>query len=180
MPSKANGTSQPYSGPSAQGSAIDAPETGRAGSNVIYPSAFAGGAYANEEPSLYAGAEAIGIGDASNIGNTSQGGTMSELTREEMKEAIGAAEARGETKIARFEGKLDLVLSKLDDVRQDNRTTRANQWVIAFGLALLIVALVASFPSFFGIGSQIRDLVHTEVHDQLPAPASTTRPSNQK
>jgi hypothetical protein len=103
------------------------------------------------------------------------GSVMTDPTREEIKEAIGAAEARGETKIARFEGKLDLVLSKLDDVRQDNRTTRANQWVIAFGLALLIVAMVASFPAFFSIGSQIRDLVHTEVHDQLPA-----RPSNQK
>lgn len=105
---------------------------------------------------------------------SAQGNAMSDPTREEIKEAIGAAEARGETKIARLEGKLDLVLSKLDDVRQDNRTARANQWVIGFGLALLIVAMFSAFPAFFGIGSQIRDLVHAEVHDQLPAPAPRT------
>jgi len=107
-----------------------------------------------------------------------QGNAMSEPTREEIREAIGAGEARSDTKIVRIEGKLDLVLSKLDDVRQDNRTTRANQWVIGLGLAVLIVAIVALIPVFFSMGSQIRDLVHAEVHDQLPAP--TARTSSQK
>lgn len=98
------------------------------------------------------------------------GATMTDPTREEIKAEISASEARGETKITLFAGKLDLVLSKLDDVRQDNRTSRANQWVIGFGLAVLIVAVAALFPVFFSMGSQIRDLVHMEVHDQLPKP----------
>ncbi len=57
-----------------------------------------------------------------------------------------------------------LDLSKLDDARQDNRTTRANQWVIGLGLAALIVTIVSIFPVFFDWGSKIRDLVDKEVH----------------
>ena len=107
---------------------------------------------------------------------------MSDMTREEMKAEIAASEARGDTKIARFEGKLDLVLSKLDgvntsvsdkmkDVKDDVRAARANQWVIGLGLAVLIVAVVTLFPVFFGIGTQLRDMVHSEVQSQTPLPA---------
>jgi hypothetical protein len=52
-----------------------------------------------------------------------------------------------------MERKLDLVLSKLDGVRDDNRSTRANQWVIGLGLAVLIVAVTSLFPVFFSIGA---------------------------
>jgi hypothetical protein len=68
-----------------------------------------------------------------------------------------AAEARTDTKMARMEGKLDLVLSKLDGVRDDYRNTRATQWVIGLGLAVLIIAVVALLPVFFSVGAQIRD-----------------------
>ncbi len=91
---------------------------------------------------------------------------MPDLTREEMKAEIALAEARTDTKIVRMEGKLDLVLSKLDGVRDDNRATRANQWVIGLGLAVLIVAIAGLLPVFFGIGTQVRDLVHTEIQSQ--------------
>jgi hypothetical protein len=83
---------------------------------------------------------------------------------------IAAAEARTDTKIARLEGKLDLVVSKIDErfdalrdkldgLRDDNRATRANQWVIGFGLAVLIIAVAALFPVFFDLGSKVRDMV---------------------
>jgi hypothetical protein len=112
---------------------------------------------------------------------------MSDITREEIKAEIAASAARGETKIARFEGKLDLVLAKLDsvntsvsdkinDVKDDVRSARANQWVIAFGLAVLIVAVAGLFPVFFGMGTQIRDMVHTEVQSQAPSAPPTKRP----
>ena len=68
---------------------------------------------------------------------------------------IAAAEARTDTKIARLEGKVDLVVAKIDalagkfnELREDNRATRANQWVIGFGLAVLIIA-VAAVPRIF-------------------------------
>lgn len=83
---------------------------------------------------------------------------------------IKLSEAQTETKIARMEGKLDLVLSKLDDVRDDYRGTRANIWVVGLGLAVLIVGVAALFPSFFGMGAQIRDMVHNEIQIQIPVP----------
>jgi hypothetical protein len=42
-------------------------------------------------------------------------------------EADGARKARTDTKIARFEGKLDVVISKLDDIRENNKTVREGQ-----------------------------------------------------
>jgi Fe2+ transport system protein B len=92
---------------------------------------------------------------------------MADLTREEIKAQIEASEARTETKIARMEGKLDLVLSKLDSAKGDSLAIRTNQWVIAFGLAVLIVAVVALFPVFFGIGTQVRDMVDSAVQSHL-------------
>jgi hypothetical protein len=100
---------------------------------------------------------------------------MSDMTREEMKAEIAASEARGETKIARFEGKLDLVLEKLGNVNENVRSSNNNQWVIGLGLAVLIVAMVALFPVFFGMGAQIRDMVHTEMQSQTPV-APTPKP----
>jgi len=79
---------------------------------------------------------------------------------------VAAAEARTDTKIARVEGKLDLVVAKIDalgerfnELRDDNRATRANQWVIGLGLAVLIIAVAALFPVFFDLGSKVRDMV---------------------
>jgi hypothetical protein len=99
--------------------------------------------------------------------SNAKGNKMPDLTREEIDAKLAASEARTDTKIARLEGKLDLVLSKLDDVRNDNRGIRANQWVIGFGLALLIVAIAALFPAFFGIGAQVKDLVDASVQSHL-------------
>jgi hypothetical protein len=97
-----------------------------------------------------------------------EGSKMSDISREEIKAHIDASEARGETKIARLEGKLDLVLSRLNDVNENVRSSKANQWVIGLGLAVLIVAVVALFPVFFGMGTQIRDMIHSEVQSQIP------------
>jgi len=94
---------------------------------------------------------------------------MSDMTREEVQAQIAASEARGDTKITRFEGKLDLVLAKLEDVNENVRSSKANQWVIGLGLAVLIIAVVALFPVFFGMGVQLRDMVHSEVQSQAPA-----------
>jgi hypothetical protein len=100
-------------------------------------------------------------------------------SREEMKAEIGLAEARTDLKIARMEGKLDLVISKLDALsalaRSDNAATRGNIWFVGLGLAVLIVAVVTLFPVFFSIGIHIRDIVHAEMQSQAPAPPETHR-----
>ena len=106
---------------------------------------------------------------------------------------IEAAEARGETKIVRLESKLDLVISKLDgintrfddardDAREarktahaDNVATRANIWVAAFGVVAVVVAIYALFPTFFDMGSKMRDLIEKEVSRQVPQPAPATK-----
>jgi hypothetical protein len=114
---------------------------------------------------------------------------MSDVTREEVESRIETSEARTELKIVRLEGKLDLVLSRLDTIREDNRTmresarednriilesvrqdgraTKANIWVIGIGLAVLIVSMVALFPVFFGLGTQVRDIIDSSVHSHL-------------
>jgi hypothetical protein len=90
------------------------------------------------------------------------------------KAEIAAAEARTDTKIVRFEGKLDLVISKLDDIKENNKTVRegqraviANIWVVFAGLAALIVGLVLLLPTFFDWGSKLRDMVEKEIHLQF-------------
>jgi hypothetical protein len=114
------------------------------------------------------------------------GDTMADSTRDDqlLDAKLGKVAAETDTKIARMEGKLDLVLSKIDGLgtrfedaradakearttaRADNAATRANIWVVGLGLAVLIVAVAALFPVFFSIGAQVRDLVHSEMQAQ--------------
>jgi hypothetical protein len=106
---------------------------------------------------------------------------------------IAASEARGDTKIARMEGKLDLVISKIDamnirfddargDAREaratahsDNVATRANIWLAFFGIVAVIVAIYALFPTFFDMGSKMRDSIEKEVTRQIPQPPGATK-----
>ena len=96
--------------------------------------------------------------------------------REMVADKIAAVEARTETKIARLEGKMDLVLEAVRNSREEARENRraiiANSWAIGIGMALLIVAVVAAFPVFFGIATQLRDFVHDEMaRSQAIAPS---------
>jgi hypothetical protein len=122
---------------------------------------------------------------------TARESEMAGPTREEITHQVAASEAKTETKIARIEGKLDLVLSKLDaaandigakfasvgerltevrnDVRADYAATRTNLWVVFVGILALIVALALLFPTFFDMGSKIRDLVDREIHGSPPS-----------
>jgi uncharacterized membrane protein YdfJ with MMPL/SSD domain len=101
---------------------------------------------------------------------------MSELTREEHNAKLDAVRAETDTKIARLEGKLDLVLSKLDDVRADNRHTRNNQIAIGIALAILIVGVVAAAltvaPAIFDLGSKFHETIIKEIHEQMSHPTS--------
>src|SRR6266446_2917924 len=128
----------------------------RGESNVIY---INGGRYKEE-----AGLPRVNYRAASSsvIGSNIHGEVMA--TSDELAKAnIAAAEARTDTKIARMEGKLDLVLTKLDatanhansefvqignrltevrnDVRADYAATRTNLWVVFAGIMGLIVAI---------------------------------------
>jgi hypothetical protein len=82
---------------------------------------------------------------------------MADQTREEIDAKIAAAEARGDTKIARLESKIDLVLTKLDDVTKDYRSLRANIWtaglIIIVVIIAVIIAVAALFSAFFNVGA---------------------------
>jgi hypothetical protein len=95
------------------------------------------------------------------------GETMPEITREEISAKIEAAEARTDTKIARLEGKIDLVISKLDDVRSGQRATVANIWVVGLGIMVLIVGVAALFPAFFNMGESVKDMVDQAVQKSM-------------
>jgi hypothetical protein len=100
-------------------------------------------------------------------------------------EAIAAAEARTDTKIAKLEGKLDLVLAKLEtvnentiagrqevsavrqEIKHSERAVKANAWVIGFGLLGVIIALVIGLPTIFDLGTKQRDTISKEVQEQL-------------
>jgi hypothetical protein len=121
-------------------------------------------------------------------GSQTYEGAMAGPTREEINAEFRASAAETETKIARLEGKMDLVLSKLDglnsrfedaraDAREarttahsDNVATRANIWVAFVGLAAVIIAIVLLFPTFFDFGAKIRDRIADEVKAQMTAP----------
>jgi hypothetical protein len=92
-----------------------------------------------------------------------RGREMADLTREEVDAKIAASEARSETKMAKLEGKIDLVLEKLDNLTKEGHVARTNQWVIGFGLAALIVGVAALLPVFFGIGDRMHDIVERAV-----------------
>jgi hypothetical protein len=114
----------------------------------------------------------------SHISSPTKGGVaVSDVTRDELRLSVEASEARTDTKFARLDGKIDLLIGKIDglnarleDVRTDGRSTRANIWVVGLGLAALIVAAVVGLPSIFNMGSQLRDMVQKEVQAVQPSP----------
>ena len=69
---------------------------------------------------------------------------------------IAAAEARTDTKIARLEGKLDLVLesvrSSRDEARDNRRAVIANAWVIFGALIVVIGIIVTVAPAILDFG----------------------------
>ncbi len=91
---------------------------------------------------------------------------------------IAAAEARTDTKIAKLEGKLDLVISKLDainettsatrkEVKDSERAVKANGWVIFGALLAAIVVIAFGLPAVFDLGTKLRDTIAKEVQVQL-------------
>jgi predicted transcriptional regulator len=120
---------------------------------------------------------------------------MSDMTREEIDAKIAASEARGDTKFAHVDGRLDAVIGKLDDLRlqlsevaMDNQRTRSTVVTTVvttgiasvLGLAALIVGLALGLPSVYSLGTNTRDIVRSEVQQALPpAPAIVQPPTVQ-
>lgn len=83
-------------------------------------------------------------------------------SREEIKAQIEASEARGETKIARIEGKLDLVLQRLQHVDETTTKARDTTWQAAGAVIAVLGLLIAFGQWMYGSGAHLRDLVAAE------------------
>jgi hypothetical protein len=91
---------------------------------------------------------------------------------------LGRVAAETDTKIARLEGKLDLVLSKIDasnshysdlrtDIADSRRATIANVWVVFAAVVALLVGLAAAAPVIFDLGTKHRDMIDRTVQESI-------------
>ncbi len=92
---------------------------------------------------------------------------------------IALSEAYTETKIVRLEGKIDLVVAKLDtlnenslamrrEVKESERSIKATAWVIFGALVVMIVGTLAILFPVFDLGLKIHEMVVKEIHDVQP------------
>jgi hypothetical protein len=107
-----------------------------------------------------------------------EGGKMA--SQDDLMDAkIAAAEARTDTKIVRLEGKLDLVISKLDlinesyrGVKEGQRAVITNIWVVFAALAAIIIGSIAAAPVIFDLGMRLRETITKEIQERVPAPST--------
>ena len=102
-----------------------------------------------------------------------------DVSREEIKDKLAAAEARTEVKITALNGKLDQVLTKIDginsrfgEIRDDGRATRTNIWVAAGIIVAVIGVLYAAFPGIVDFGVKLGEIKHAQETSRTP-PAKT-------
>jgi hypothetical protein len=105
-------------------------------------------------------------------GTAKKTGLAPMATESELRAAeIAAAEARTDTKIARLEGKMDLVLESIrssrDEARDNRRSVIANAWVIFGALIVVIGIIVTVAPAILEFGFKWRDTITNEVHEQV-------------
>ncbi|MCJ2092270.1 hypothetical protein MKK67_07145 [Methylobacterium sp. J-072] len=107
------------------------------------------------------------------------GQPMAGPTREEIDAKIAAAEARGDTKLKGLEGKIDLLIQTLGEVRNDNRSLKTNIWTVC---AIIVAAIVgvagiiaAVVPFAFQTGIQFKDLTDQAIATR--SSGSTSQPS---
>jgi hypothetical protein len=120
-----------------------------------------------------------GVADTETDSNSQ---SMSMATEAELTDAkIAASEARGDTKIARMEGKLDLVLEAVrtsrEEARDNRRAVIANGWVIFGALVVVLGIMVTVAPVVFDMGFKWRETISREVQERMPAPIPSVRPN---
>lgn len=105
---------------------------------------------------------------------------------------IALSEARTDTKFAKLDGKLDLLLEKMStvadnaaDARGEARTTRRTVIGTGLSLAALMAALFALYTNGFNVGAKVSDISHAvavETYNQMAintkSPQSLPAPSD--
>lgn len=96
------------------------------------------------------------------------------VTREEIDAKLAASEARTETRFAEMNGKVDLMLSRMDtlasavaDSRQDSkeeaRHTRQTLWAVAAIIVAIVGIATTVWLGGIDVGSKISELVDQKV-----------------
>ena len=105
--------------------------------------------------------------------------SMPNPSREEIDAKIATSEARTDTKFARLEGKLDLVLGQATAAHEAARGLKTT--IIATGLgtvlalAALLMAVVTYGDAIFSRGMSVRDVVKAVAQEQAERVAVTPK-----
>lgn len=106
------------------------------------------------------------------------------MEREQVQDLVALAEARSDTKLARLEGKLDLLLSETTATRREAEAARheasgTKTTIIVTGiatvvaLAALLMAVITYGDAIFSRGMSVRDVVKAVAEEQRSKPPSS-------
>jgi len=101
---------------------------------------------------------------------------MSDPTREEIQAHIAASEARGETSLARLEGKLDTISativgkigelsSQVGEHRRDRNLIIGTIALAAIAVMALVIGMGTYGDALFGRGMNVRDVVQAVIKE---------------
>jgi len=88
-------------------------------------------------------------------------------SQDDLVDAKITAETRTDTKIARMEGKLDLVIDKISNLREDNKHLHNNTFAVGISLAILIIGVAAIAPVIFDLGMRARETISREIQERF-------------
>lgn len=115
------------------------------------------------------------------------GGTSGGMDPALVDAKIAASEARTGEKFAKLDGKLDLILEKIEtvraqstDARTEARTTRRTVVGTGISLAALLLAVFALYSNGFNMGTKVGDVARIEAeqtYNRLAPPAIDSIPT---
>jgi hypothetical protein len=121
------------------------------------------------------------------------GGTSGGMDTALIDAKIAASEARTDTKFAKLEGKIDILVERSTDARTEARTTRRTVIGTGLSVAALLVAIFTLYSNSFTLGSRVDEVARIEARQaynelrereiepaDVPAQSNTTAPSPKK
>ncbi|HYI39093.1 MAG TPA: hypothetical protein VE053_02115 [Allosphingosinicella sp.] len=113
------------------------------------------------------------------------GGTSGGMDRALVDAKISASEARTDTKFAKLEGKIDLLVERSTDARTEARSTRRTVVGTGLSIAALLVAVFTLYNNSFTLGSRVDEVARVEarqafneLRERDPEPTSGSLQNN--